>query len=263
MTCTRCTAPTATGIYLCHACTTRLEDVLDRVPEALTNVQTTVARMDRVGHGTTTSGNRPEAVNVSALDEKIDLTEKIHSWARTVLECESRDDLRSVEPLAYLRMSMHLIRGQDFAGDLLDELEDAVRSVERVIDRPVEKIAYGSCGALHEDGSACMATLTAEEGSEWATCRDCGARWDVEVRESMVRDRVRGEPMRAAECRRWLSKNAGTVISPKDFENWVYIGALGYVLDRVTTNGRPPRIYFPGDVLRVHFEMRDRKCVAA
>lgn len=263
MRCTRCDAPAAYGIYLCHTCATRLEEVLDRIPEALANIQVTLARMDRVSHGTTTSGNRPEAVNVSALDEKIDLTEKVHSWARMVLEHEDRDDLRSVEPLAYLKMSMYLIRGQDFAGEMLDELEDAVRTVERVVDLPVAKIAYGPCGEVMDDGLICMATLTAPEGSESAICRECGTRWDIEVREAMIRNRVRGEPMPAAECRRWLSKNAGAVISPKDFENWVYIGALRYVLDRVTTKGRPRRIYFPGDVLNVHFTMNDRKRVAA
>lgn len=258
MDCTRCTAPTADGIYLCHDCTTRLEDVLDRIPEALTNVQTTVARMDRIGAGTTTSGNRPEAVNVSALDEKIDLTEKIHSWARTALECEGRDDLRSVEPLAYLRMSIHLIRGQDFAGDLLDELEAAVTTVERVADLPTAKITYGTCGAVYDDGNTCIATLTAVEGSGWATCRDCGARWDIEVREQMIRDRVRGDLMTAGDCRKWVRERAKVHISAKDVENWSTRKRLPYVLARVNTTGKASRLYRPGDLLTVHHEVDGR-----
>lgn len=250
--CTRCTAPTAEGINLCHACTTRLEDVLDRIPEALNNVQTTVARMDRIGAGTTTSGNRPEAVNVSALDEKIDLTEKIHSWARMVLEHEGRDDLRNVEPVAYLRMSVHLIRANDWAGELLDELEQAVRTVERVADLQVPRIVYGTCGTPLDDGSTCADDLSADEGSDWVTCRWCGARWSVETREQMIRDRVRGDLMTSGECRKWIRERAKVTISPKDVENWAVRKQLPYVLARVNTTGKASRLYRPGDMLSVH-----------
>ncbi|WP_313816361.1 hypothetical protein [Citricoccus sp.] len=261
--CTRCDALTAAGIHLCHACTTTLEEVLDRVPEALTTVQTTVARLDRMGTTGRATGNRVEAVNVSALDEKIDLTEKLQSWARMVLELDDRQGLQDIAPTAYLRMSTHIIRSQDWAGDLLDELNDALRAVERVFDKPADRRVWGPCSTYFEDGSMCMSPLSAEQGAEWVSCRECGTQHSTAWRERLIREQVKGNPMPAKACREWITKNVGVKIKTQDFKNWVYIGALSYVLERVTTAGRPTRLFFPGDVLQVHQRMQQRRRLAA
>lgn len=68
--------------------------------------------------------------------------------------------------------------------------------------------------------------------------------------------------MRAADVRRYLSSAAGVQVSKKDMENWIQLGRLGYVLERVEVAKRPRRIYFPGDVLHLHMKMLHRRQAA-
>ena len=159
MTCQTCTAPTD-STYLCHRCAADLTSVLEQVPDALATVQDTVARLDRVGtsSGRGTERSRPP-VNLDALEHQTHLTELVHSWARMVLESETRDDLRDVEPATYLRISMHLIVAQDYAGEMHAELKDALRKVVRAADLPGDPVWLGRCAVTYDDGTKCTGEI--------------------------------------------------------------------------------------------------------
>ena len=175
MTCQTCHAPTD-STYLCTACAADLTSVLEQVPDALETVQDTVARLDRVGTGSGrgTERSRPP-VNLDALEHQTHLTELVHSWARMVLETETRDDLRDVEPVTYLRISMHLIVAQDYAGQMHAELKDALRKVQRAADLPSEVLDLSWCDAELDDGTTCAGRMKARKGDSFARCRECGA----------------------------------------------------------------------------------------
>ena len=259
MTCTHCGGTTADGIYLDDPCEKELWDLLGRIPETLADARDTIARQERKGKMAGASpGGHSDGLNVSALDDVLALKDLIRSWAQMLLE-EAQEGAGE-DPLDYLRARLREITQHDWAGEMLAELTEAHRKVASLVDTRREVIILRKCQTLLEDGTHCQAELRlCDKDDQWAKCHNCGSWFAVEaVRREMAR-KAKGEPMRAADVRRYLSRVAGQHIQKKDMENWVQIGRLGYVLDRVETSARPRRAYFPGDVLHLHMEMRMRR----
>ncbi|MBB5748548.1 hypothetical protein [Micrococcus sp. TA1] len=181
-TCTyhRCDTPNPDGITLCHADAQRLRDILGWIPDALNTITDTVARMDRTGSdGGSSSGDHAEAVNVDALDAKIDLEEKLGTWARMLLDDDPSEDLRNVAPLTYLTLSIDLIRTVDYAGDLLDELSEALRKVTRAADTQTGTIQLGPCLNVDDDGNHCHGRIQSRRDNNGARCTECRANYDA------------------------------------------------------------------------------------
>ena len=180
MTCQTCHAPTD-STYLCQRCAADLTAVLEQIPDALADAEDTIARMDVTGTGGAgKGGDRPDAANVDALDLKIDLEEKIHSWARMLLE-EDNPQMSSVEPLTYLRMSVPLIVTFDWAGELNGEIGHALHRLMSAVDIPPDSVSLGQCRLDLGDGRACPGTIRGHmvwDGdvkrlATWAKCRTC------------------------------------------------------------------------------------------
>ncbi|SEI45057.1 hypothetical protein SAMN04487917_101359 [Arthrobacter sp. yr096] len=70
---------------------------------------------------------------------------------------------------------------------------------------------------------------------------------------------ARGEPMPPRQAIDYVRKKTKITVKMDDFKNWVKLGHLPYVFDRVTIDDKPSRIYFPGDVFRVAQRMRERR----
>ena len=259
MTCTHCEAPTADGIYLCDDGEGSLFALLGQIPDTLTDAQDTIARLERKGQntGSTTRGHN-DGLSIDALDHVIALKKLLESWAQMLRE-ETQEAV-SEDPARYLRVNLRQITQHDWAGDMLTELTEAHRTVQNLVDTRREVIILRRCGTLLEDGTHCQTQLRLrDKEDQWVKCHNCGSWFAVEaVRREMAR-KAKGEPMRAADVRRYLARVAGQHIQKKDMENWVQIGRLGYVLERVETSTRPRRAYFPGDVLHLHLEMRMRR----
>lgn len=174
-TCTNCDAPCPPGIHLCATDTARLESVLGQIPDALKTARATIARLDVTGSQSGGSGGPKIPVNLTAAEYADDLIGKTTSWARLILEDDpDADGLRNVEPAVYLRMSIPIIRANDWAGDLLTELDGALRHVVRVVDVPPEIRTLGPCVT-----DECPGIIRARKGDSVATCRECGERYDV------------------------------------------------------------------------------------
>lgn len=184
MNCTyhRCDTPTADGITLCAPDAQRLRDILGWIPDALDTIADTVARLDRAGtDGGSSSGDHAEAVNVDALEAKIDLEEKIGTWARTLLDDDPADDLRNVPPLTYLTLSIDLVRTVDYAGDMLDELSEALHKVTRAADVQTGTIQLGPCLNVNEEGAQCPGGIRSKRDSSQARCPECGATYNAQA----------------------------------------------------------------------------------
>ena len=259
MTCTHCGGTTADGIYLDDPCEQALWDLLGQIPDTLADAQDTIARLERKGQntGSTTRGHN-DGLSIDALDHVIALKKLLESWAQMLRE--ETQEAASEDPAHYLRANLRHITQHDWAGDMLAELTEAHRTVQNLVDTRREVIILRRCGTLLEDGTHCQTQLRLrDKDDEWVKCCNCGSWFAVEaVRREMAR-KAKGEPMRAADVRRYLARVAGQHIQKKDMENWVQIGRLGYVLERVETSARPRRAYFPGDVLHLHLEMRMRR----
>lgn len=82
------------------------------------------------------------------------------------------------------------------------------------------------------------------------------------INHAALQDRVKeanGEPLPPKEALDYLRTKAKLTVKMYDFKNWVKHGHLSYVLDRVTTDEKARRIYYPGEVFRVAQQMRARR----
>ena len=259
MTCTvpRCDTPTADGIYVCDMHEGDLFTLLGQIPDTLADAQDTIARLDtrqNTGRATTTPGT---PINLEASERATALQGLLVSWSQMLHEATGEPGDAGAN---YLRANLQHITHHDWAGDMLTELTEAHRTVQNLVDTRREVIILRRCGTLLEDGTHCQTQLRLrDKDDQWVKCHNCGSWFAVEaVRREMARN-AKGEPMRAADVRRYLARVAGQHIQKKDMENWVQNRRLGYVLERVETSARPRRAYFPGDVLHLHLEMRMRR----
>jgi len=93
-------------------------------------------------------------------------------------------------------------------------------------------------------------------------CRNCKTVHNIPDLIDRLKQKAKGEPMPPRETREFLQKEARVFIVKKDFENWVQLGKLDPVI-RVDDTGKERKMYYPGDVLKVFQEMRDRRRVKA
>lgn len=256
MSCTHCQGQTATGITLCQRCALRLEDVLRQIPEALEVAQDTIARQDRAG-GSGPTGSTPsqsaEPLNMGTMEKRRELWEAVVSNARELLEHDDSDELRGVEPVVYLQMSTDLIRRQDFAGEMLSELEAAVRKLWSAVDRRPDVIALGQCGVVHES-VPCPGLLRARRGDIEARCRVCGATNNVEqLRQERAADAWEHfAPLADVVA---ALRQSGFTINPKSAQRWARLGELSAVRYREDSVA----LYSPGQVIDAHQRMKTKR----
>lgn len=180
MTCTAhpCATPTADGITLCETHQTSGWALLSQIPDTLTDAQDTVARLDaRRGTGRGTTATTP--VNLEASQRVTEMTDLLVSWSRMVYEETGQEGDAGAD---HLRHAWQHIIGQDWAGDMLDELDRAHRRVVACVDVPPEVRAYGPCQI---DG--CAGLIRGRVGDVLARCRECGEPYDATVlRDNML-----------------------------------------------------------------------------
>lgn len=81
------------------------------------------------------------------------------------------------------------------------------------------------------------------------------------VNYAEIQERIKeanGEPVPPKEAIQYVKDKAKVTVKMTDFKNWVKLGHLRYVLDRVCTDDSSRRIYYPGDLFRVAQQMRER-----
>lgn len=228
-----------TSTYLCGRCVDDLAAWIGKVPALRAELFVTMARLDNVrpaGGGGGGKTEAPTAVNHGAMEVR----QALAIW-------EGQD----AQELAKDKLS----------GGFQSLLEELIKKAERIIDLPTQQIVYGPCQAPTQTGE-CEYELKAAPEKESITCRSCGTTHEVtEIIKSRTK-RTRGNPLPPKEVREYLMRTTRTFVTKKDIENWVMHGHIKYVLDRVTTTTKPPRIYYPGDVLATHYRMKDKKRVA-
>lgn len=255
MKCTYCQAQTATGITLCPRCEANLNDVLNNIPEALEIAQDTIAKQDRMGSAG--GGNNPsesvEPINFSTMDKRRKLSEKVATYARLTLEHDDSDQLRNVEPTVYLQMSMDLIKQQDYAGELLADLEKARNKLMRAVDTRPDIVALGICGVTHE-GVPCPGALRARKDEPFTRCRVCGATHDA---MQIQRDRIADAWEYFDTLANVVSfmRQAGYAINPRSARRWAEQGELKAI--RYGDDGTA--LYSPGQVRGAHERMKHKR----
>jgi hypothetical protein len=265
LTCTACTRPTTDGIHLCETCTDNLHETINDIPELLEDLADTMAKLDNNGQTLGSPGYHPSApARLTALELHSELSELLASWTNMLRDYDSRTTPpQDADPQKYLRQSVNEIRKHDFAGDMLDELHNKTTRIRRTIDKPRDIRILGTCWQTIEfnDGNhhECGGKIKADYDQTIAHCSQCHEPYYVSLLLQETERKARGELMPAAEARRFLKQHARVNITAKDMENWIQLGHIPYVLDHVSSIGKGRKLYYPGDVLKVHHRMKDRR----
>lgn len=175
-----CEVPLSNGYTICADHTHELSRALNRVPEVWANLQVTISRQDAtaasIGGGAT--GSRP-CINLDAHDKGETLTHILNGWAAMLNNMRSR----TLPPAAadYLAAQLDHIAREEWAGELLAELSESLRTCTRATDRAADRISLGVCGYAE-----CPGAITAIIGAHAARCRECGLVWDVNERQQVA-----------------------------------------------------------------------------
>ncbi|MBT2594745.1 hypothetical protein [Arthrobacter sp. ISL-72] len=229
-----------TTLYLCTSCIVELDSLLEDVGALVRLIDGPIARTSVTrnaassGGGGGHPGSKP-AINLDAMLLKAwlcQLPARAHA--------EAMDNPKAGETLYMARIW--------------------VKQARDLVWGPEDHRVYGECGEeLDPSGTQCDGQLTAHPDDLTVKCKSCGTVHEVRDILARLRERARGKPMSPREVREYLQQKARVSILKKDFENWVQLGRLRYVLDHVSTIGTGRRLYFPGDVLAVFEDMRGRR----
>lgn len=230
--CTTADCQNWTSTYLCTQCVSDMQSWLDKVSELLPELDVTIARLDVVrrssegGHSKTTGSAAP--INLDALQIKANLQS--------------------------LGTDANYYAGDQFAAGIASTIQDWVTKAEVIISGPEEVFAYGKCS-----NGDCTATITGPPAASSAQCRECGTVHNLTERAERMRANAKGEPLAPREAIDYIRDKTRLKIKMDDFKNWVKHGHLTYVLDRVTSDDKPRRIYYPGEVFKIAQQMRERR----
>ncbi|MEW1813249.1 hypothetical protein AB0284_21410 [Pseudarthrobacter phenanthrenivorans] len=229
-----------TATYLCTRCVEDLQAWIDKVPPLRAELFTTMARLDKIAPAGNGGGGSIEAP-MPLREGAMELRAALAIW-------EGQDAAKLAEDA--------------HADGYLQMLKGIIDRAEQAIDIPDELFTHGQCGAELEDGTICTATLAAPPETVWVNCPECETPVNVvKRRQDLNRKAVQalGGPVPPREAMELVKEKTGANIKAKDFENWVKLGHLPYVLDHVSTTSKPRRIYFPGELFKTFDTMREKR----
>lgn len=265
-------------MYLCWGCCKILKRRLDEAAWLAGELTVTVTRQaritaqaDRVGGA---NAERPLPFHWSASDTAWALHNTLGTWARE--QCETRG--MEYVPLGRHRvpagftdttsgiarwLSHHVlsIAMSEAAGQVFDEISDAVSAALRMIDRPPPRMYIGPCGEAHEVGH-CDADIYVSTGAAEATCPACGATHSVDQRRAELRAQVRGLLGTAAELARLLP---WVLDQPVTRKRITYYATRGFISTRyrgtLDSEGVPVycAVYAVGEVIDAHIACEARR----
>lgn len=156
-----------------------LDDLRSIAGTLLDELNVTIVRSDRMGTASTgvisRGTEKPVMFNEHASDAMRLLRRVIAGQVRSMLvsyphlRCHATNVRQAA---AWLMLVPQLLADHPAAGEMRDEIRDAVWHAYRAVDRPADRVYVGQC--------TCGARIYAPDGSETATCFDCEATWDVE-----------------------------------------------------------------------------------
>ncbi|MGP9782546.1 hypothetical protein ACT3UQ_08810 [Glutamicibacter sp. AOP12-B1-11] len=239
-----------TNLYLCGQCISDLQAWLDKVPDMMDELFTTMARLDATaprnregGDGMSTEPVMP--VRVGALEVR----GALRVWVEITTQGET------------LPLNAKTLAKDKYAGKFLPMLLELLAKAEHAIDNPMEKHVYGNCTAtwLTDDSveTECGEELRAAPDAETTDCPNCGAHYDLNQLRAERKQYFRETPMPPREARETLQTQTGVKVSTITFKNWVNRHQLRYVLDRIGTGIKERRLYFPIDLLATHQKIRE------
>ena len=235
----------AQGVTLCHNCTTYLEADLRAAAFLWGDIQTTCARLDVGAASVGSSGHKAAqpAANLDALDKAQTLRVVLGGWASHLATLHPAGD--PVKTALWLLTQITEIRKQDWAGDLKQELRDAVNACRLSTDRAAERISLGQCS------TECPGIMTAIVGSRVARCRECGGTASVSERQQWIIAEAWHVATFLPHVVRALSQGGHAKVDIRKADVWVHRGKLEPVACDVASRRA---LYTAADVLNTYLD---------
>ncbi|WP_193665365.1 hypothetical protein [Nocardioides kribbensis] len=263
--CLFCNGEVTNGLALCPTCQ-------QTATVALVNVAAFHADVLRIKPGERVKvrgayqSTPPPALESSAdrISEAADWVSSIvFGWVRNL-----EDDRPGIDPApldtgkrcAWLERHLSSIATLEWAGEMLTEMLDCERRLQRILDRSDTGWYAGVCGnelgrQVMDDGEVdavyCPRGLYGSQGTKWVRCPECGRTWDAGQRRDVMIAEAREEvaPVRV------IARIAVGLIDgemseerlTKRIERWIDREKLLDVGVRVL-DGRPRRVYKLGEV---------------
>ncbi|EMQ98356.1 hypothetical protein [Paeniglutamicibacter gangotriensis] len=267
--CTHCEADLPAGLTLCNTGADDLRRILSRVRSTLntaggtlTNTAVAPAPIGGGGGGQEAPG-LPYSVDMS--DRVRDYQEAIRYWAGMIGEAQGKPaPVDTIAAGMFLRAHIGLIRGNEHANTILQELRAAERSVINAADRQAPKLLLGECGApVWEEHTIvrCAGQIIGREGDDQAKCDTCRS-------THSARERIEAKISRAWHVLAPLPqiiralKAYGIHIRYDTAKKWVTRGKLAPVCDlRTRTEGYSPAAVLavmpkPSTPIRQHVDLK-------
>ena len=131
----------------------------------------------------------------------------------------------------WLANNVNAIAADESAGAIFNDIQNAVDSIERMINRPIPPRYAGPCPTMTDNGP-CDTALLADRKATEVTCPSCAITHDIETIESELWERVDewllssselhlvmeyfGEPVPASTIRRWRMEKR---LNPRGFRD--------------------------------------------
>lgn len=230
-----CEAAIPDGVHLCPKHHQQLTDCLREVPGTWADILTSARKLD-VGAGSVGGGggkaSSQEPANLDALDKARTLEVILRGWAEQVSVVAPSFTPPQIAARLY-RQQAWILR-QEWAGDFLQELRDALNDCNRATDRAGQRVFAGMCPTEHEDGTTCEQPLYALTGRPYARCRECQQEWDVTDWRERALEAAEYHHGTAAEISRMLSDPATMQLLPQaTIRSWARRGKLEAVYCQV------------------------------
>lgn len=129
---------------------------------------------------------------------------------------------------------------------------DAATRIEKLVDRPADRVYAGPCWELLPDDTQCQTDLYAAPGVKEVQCRSCGIVHNVEYRKAWLADHLEEVELTATNCSRALAQ-IGLTVSRSHIDVWATRGSL-ISRGRVNSGGRSLALYRVGDVMLLAYK---------
>lgn len=245
--CTHCDKELPEGLTLCNTGAGDLRRILGRVRDTLntaggTLTNTAVAPAPIGGGGGSTAPGLPFSLDMSG--HVAGYQEAIGYWAGLIGKAQNKPaPIDTIGAAGFLREHLGIIRGNEHANTILQELRKAERQVINAADRNAPKLLLGTCNSpVWEDEAIifCTGQVIGREGDDQAKCDTCRGTHSATDRTNTKLAQAWHIIAPLPQVLRAL-KEYGTTIRYDTAKKWVRRGKLAPVCDlRTRTEGYSP-----------------------
>jgi hypothetical protein len=177
--CTRC-GRAAQNAFICRYCADMLREQLTDLPSWMGHLAESALGQTKLGDGGRRSkgDESPIRFNSRASELYAELHTMLLRWVKSVAEQQGgmfgTPTMSSSVLAGWLAKQVRIIALCETAGDMCDDVQDAIERIEKVVDRPVPMRFLGQCPTwVEETRTVCGMELRCRADAPEVFCRAC------------------------------------------------------------------------------------------